>query len=55
MTPKQKDAEEKMKVAESIFWEANDALAKAQWAAAEAKNKLAAAQKAWRAAQEKPE
>ena len=55
MTPKQKDAEEKMKVAESIFWEAKDALANAQWAAADAKEKLAKAQKAWRAAQENPE
>lgn len=54
MTPKQ-EVEEKMKAAESNLWNAQDALAKATWAAAGAKEKLAAAQKAWRAAQEKPE
>ena len=53
MTPK--EAEEKMKTAESGWWDAQDALAKATGTAADAKEKLAKAQKAWRAAQEKPE
>jgi len=48
-------AEAKMIAAESVFWEARDKLASWKEKEAQACRELLKAQKAWRAAKEKPE